>query len=149
RRGASRACARRRAARPRTPRRAAPPRPRSGNRRARRSATLRAPAERRPARRPPRARPPLPRDRLHNRAAWCRSTCVELFYTIADAASATARRTVLDRGLKETVNFRNMYYPEVEADFRARGGTRLPALWDGATLHQGLDAVLRALPAPP
>ena len=74
---------------------------------------------------------------------------MELFYTIAHADSATARRAVIDRGLKDQVDFRNMYYPEVEADFRARGGEALPALWDGAALHQGLEAVLRALPAPP
>jgi hypothetical protein len=74
---------------------------------------------------------------------------MELFYTIADPDCAAARREVMERGLKELVDFRNMYYPEVVHDFEARGGARLPALWDGATLHQGLDAVLRALPAPP
>ncbi len=70
---------------------------------------------------------------------------MELFYTIADQACAQARRAVLELGLKEQVSFRNMYYPEVEADFRARGGQELPALWDGAVLHQGLDAVMRVL----
>jgi hypothetical protein len=74
---------------------------------------------------------------------------VELFYTIADPDCAVARRAVLERGVKEQVDFRNLHYPEVEADFRARGGTRLPALWDGTTLHQGLEAVLTALPARP
>lgn len=73
---------------------------------------------------------------------------MELFYTIADAACATARKEVIDRGLKEQVSFRNMYYPEVQHDFKARGGRALPALWDGKTLHEGLTAVLAALPAP-
>jgi hypothetical protein len=70
---------------------------------------------------------------------------VELFYTIADADSAAARREVVERGLKPRVNFRNLYYPEVTADFTARGGTKVPALWDGETLHQGLPAVLARL----
>jgi hypothetical protein len=73
---------------------------------------------------------------------------MELFYTIADQDCACARLAVMDRGVKPLVDFRNMYYPEVTHDFTARGGTKLPALWDGVTLHQGLDAVLRALPAP-
>jgi hypothetical protein len=70
---------------------------------------------------------------------------VELFYTIADADCAAARKEVYARGLKERIDFRNMYYPEVLADFTARGGERLPALWDGATLHQGLAAVVSRL----
>jgi hypothetical protein len=65
----------------------------------------------------------------------------ELFYTIADSDCAAARHEVLARGLEETVGFRNIYYPEAQADFRARGGLKLPALWDGARLHQGLAAV--------
>jgi hypothetical protein len=69
----------------------------------------------------------------------------ELFYIIADADSAAARRLVSERGLLERVKFRNVDYPEVESDFSARGGKQLPALWDGATLHQGLDAVTAAL----
>ena len=73
---------------------------------------------------------------------------MELFYTIADAACAAARKAVIDRGLKQQVSFRNMYYPEVVHDFKARGGTTVPALWDGARLHEGLNAVLGALPAP-
>ena len=71
---------------------------------------------------------------------------MELFYTIADAACAAARKAVIERGLKERISFRNMYYPEVQHDFKARGGHNLPALWDGQTLHEGLNAVLEALP---
>jgi hypothetical protein len=66
---------------------------------------------------------------------------VELFYTIADAACAAARKAIMAAKLKERVAFRNMYYPEVQHDFKLRGGKELPALWDGQTLHQGLRAV--------
>jgi hypothetical protein len=69
---------------------------------------------------------------------------VELFYEIADAASAEARKLVLASERRDDVRFRNLYYPEVRADFIARGGVRPPALWDGRELHQGLDAI-RAL----
>ena len=70
---------------------------------------------------------------------------MELFYEIADAASAEARKLVMASGRKDEVKFRNLYYPEVRADFTARGGTRPPALWDGRELHQGLDAIRAVL----
>jgi hypothetical protein len=76
---------------------------------------------------------------------------VELFYTIADPDCAVARKAVVDRGLKSLVNFRNLHYPEVASDFTARGGVRLPALWDGVRLYQGLadvTAVLATLSPP-
>lgn len=66
----------------------------------------------------------------------------ELFYIIADADCAAARKAVLDDGIRDQVSFRNLDYPEVAADFDARGGTSLPALWDGERLHQGLAAVM-------
>ncbi len=72
---------------------------------------------------------------------------MELFYTIADADSAAARRAVLEMQLKERVRFRNLYYPEVRDDFRAHGGHTLPALWDGSRMHQGLQSVLNVLTA--
>jgi hypothetical protein len=71
---------------------------------------------------------------------------VELFYTIADPDCAAARKAALARKLD--VRFRNMYYPEVQHDFKQRGGRALPALWDGETLHQGLTAVLAVIEAP-
>jgi hypothetical protein len=70
---------------------------------------------------------------------------IELFHATTDADSAAARKVVVDRGLVEKIRFRNVFYPEAQADFTARGGTRLPAVWDGARLHEGLDAVLLAL----
>jgi hypothetical protein len=69
----------------------------------------------------------------------------ELFHAVADPASAEARRRVSDWGLLERVRFRNVFYPEVQADFAARGGRETPALWDGQTLSEGLEAVLAAL----
>ena len=71
----------------------------------------------------------------------------ELFHAIADAPSATARKLVISLGLEGKVRFRNAVYPEVQADLSARGGTLLPALWDGVALHQGLEQVDRELRA--
>ena len=70
---------------------------------------------------------------------------IELFHAIGDAGSAAARRFISANGLEEKIRFRNMFYPEVEADFRARGGASIPALWDGARLVEGEAAVLEAL----
>jgi hypothetical protein len=72
---------------------------------------------------------------------------VELFYTIADADCATARRAVLASPLRRRVRFRNLHYAEVREDFERRGGHTMPALWDGERLHQGLDAVRAAVEA--
>ena len=69
----------------------------------------------------------------------------ELFYVIADAACAEARKAVLASGKKERIDFRNLHYENVARDFADRGGQTVPALWDGVTLHQGLPAVLAAL----
>jgi hypothetical protein len=66
---------------------------------------------------------------------------LELFNVLAHRPSAEIRRFVTDRGLEPLVRFRNLHYPEVEADFRARGGTELPALWDGQRLIVGLDEI--------
>lgn len=69
----------------------------------------------------------------------------ELFHATNDPSSAAARRMVVERGLEEKVRFRNIFYPEVQADFAARGGSRLPALWDGTRLIEGEAAVLEVL----
>jgi hypothetical protein len=72
---------------------------------------------------------------------------IELFHATNEAASARARRFVVEHGLEAQVRFRNVFYPEVTADLTARGGTRTPALWDGARLVEGEDAVVAALAA--
>jgi hypothetical protein len=71
----------------------------------------------------------------------------ELFHAIGEASSAAARRFVLDQTLGEVVRFRNVTYPEVQADLKARGGTSTPALWDGARLVTGAEAVITRLRA--
>ena len=71
----------------------------------------------------------------------------ELFHVIAEAASGHARQRVVDLGLDELVRFRNLVYPEVKADFDARGGRATPALWDGERLLEGEAAVVAALEA--
>lgn len=68
---------------------------------------------------------------------------IELFHATNEIASASARRRVTELGLD--VRFRNIFYPEVQADFAARGGTQLPALWDGEKLIEGEAAVIAAL----
>lgn len=79
----------------------------------------------------PADRPPLP----------------ELFHAIADSGSAAARRRLVELELERRVRIRNVTYPEVEADLRARGGGAMetPAFWDGRTLAVGEAAVLAAL----
>lgn len=74
-------------------------------------------------------------------------TAFELFHEIADAASAEARRCVVELGIKASVDFRNVAYDEHRADWSARGGQQLPALWDGAQLVQGLGAVIEVMRA--
>jgi hypothetical protein len=75
------------------------------------------------------------------------SDTLELFHRIADPPSAVARRYVVDHALEDRVRFRNLTYPEVEADFHRLGGERTPALWDGRHLHQGAEAVVARLQA--
>src|SRR5204862_47243 len=70
---------------------------------------------------------------------------LELFHAIGDAGSAAARREVVALGLD--VRLRNVFYEEVQADFAARGGKRLPALWNGARLVEGEAEVIAALRA--
>jgi hypothetical protein len=76
---------------------------------------------------------------------------IELFHALEQPDSAAARRAVMELGVKASVDFRNVFYEEAAADLLARGGSlaRLPALWDGERLHEGLPAVQRALAAIP
>lgn len=71
----------------------------------------------------------------------------ELFHAIADEGSAAARRRYVELELGARVRLRNVNYPEVEADLRARSGGALetPALWEAGVLHVGEAAVLAAL----
>ena len=72
---------------------------------------------------------------------------IELFHATNDEGSAEARKLVVDRNLVGQIRFRNVFYPEVQADLDARGGTSTPAIWDGQKLIQGRDAVLAFLGA--
>jgi hypothetical protein len=72
---------------------------------------------------------------------------IELFHATNDADSATARKQVVDRDLVDQIRFRNIFYPEVQADFSARGGTALPAIWDSQRLVSGLAAIEKFLDA--
>jgi hypothetical protein len=67
-----------------------------------------------------------------------------LFHRIADAECAEVRRVIVERGLKPKISFENVL-TDGAAEFARLGGERVPALWDGASLHQGRAAVLAAL----
>jgi hypothetical protein len=70
---------------------------------------------------------------------------LELFHDIAQPESAAVRRFVVEHGHKDRVTFRNVSYDEARADFVARGGTTTPALWDGAQLVVGVEAIAARL----
>lgn len=84
-------------------------------------------------------------DGLLSEGAAAAPAAPELFYELATPDCATARRMVLATGLTEVVTFRNVHYDRARSDHAARGGSTLPALWDGELLHQGLADVLAAL----
>ena len=72
----------------------------------------------------------------------------ELYHRIGDEPSAAARRRVMELGLKDRVDFRNVDFESHAKELADRGGAgAVPALWDGASLHEGLAAVLAALDA--
>ena len=72
---------------------------------------------------------------------------LELFHAISDVGSAEVRRHVVVHGLESRIRFRNVTYPEVLEDLRARGGDSAPAVWDGTVLHQGAAACIARLEA--
>ncbi|MEN9800687.1 MAG: hypothetical protein RL653_4384 [Pseudomonadota bacterium] len=72
---------------------------------------------------------------------------LELFHAISDVGSAEVRRHVVAHGLEGRVRFRNVTYPEVLEDLRARGGESVPAAWDGTVLHRGAAACIARLEA--
>ena len=69
---------------------------------------------------------------------------IVLYHRIDDPGSAVVRRRVVELGLKAQVDFQNVDTDGAEAWTNARGKV-LPALWDGARLHEGEGAVLAAL----
>ena len=69
----------------------------------------------------------------------------DLFHRIAEKDSADVRRRAAQLGILEKVDFRNVDFESHRAALAARGGERTPALWDGAVLHVGREAVLGAL----
>jgi hypothetical protein len=70
---------------------------------------------------------------------------LELFHRIAEPDSAAARRSVGELGLDARVVFRNVDFASHGEALAAHGGATTPALWDGAALHTGLDAVREGL----
>jgi hypothetical protein len=71
----------------------------------------------------------------------------ELFHAIADAPSAQVRRAVVEFDLNDQIRFRNVAYPEVQADLTSRGANQVPALWDGTHWVLGADAIISRLKA--
>jgi hypothetical protein len=69
-----------------------------------------------------------------------------LFHRLADPASAAIRAKIVEAGLKSRIDFQNVD-TEGAAAFASHGGREVPALWDGARLHQGSYAVRLALGA--
>lgn len=70
---------------------------------------------------------------------------LQLFHAIADRGSARVRRYVVEYQLEELLRFRNVAFEEALADLRAHGGEEVPALWDGAELHQGAERIISRL----
>ena len=69
-----------------------------------------------------------------------------LYHRLADPDSAAVRSWIVERGLKPRIDFQNVDTEGAEA-FAALGGARTPALWDGARLHEGADAIRAAVGA--
>jgi hypothetical protein len=66
---------------------------------------------------------------------------LELFHAIACPESAAIRLLIVEHGLSEDVAFRNVAYEEWQTALAFLGGRQIPAMWDGATLYQGTDAI--------
>jgi hypothetical protein len=69
----------------------------------------------------------------------------ELFHRIPETDSAATRRRASELGLLDGLELRNVEFDSHRAALAAHGGGVTPALWDGAQLHVGRDAVLAAL----
>ena len=64
-----------------------------------------------------------------------------------EPASTRVLRYVVEHALQGRVRLRGLHAPPARADWHARGGLSVPALWDGRELHQGAEAVLARLQA--
>lgn len=69
-----------------------------------------------------------------------------LYHRLADPESARVRARIVALGLKARVDFQNVD-TDGAAAFAELGGRRVPALWDGARLHEGIAAIDLALGA--
>lgn len=65
-----------------------------------------------------------------------------LFHRLDDPESATVRREIVARGLKSRIDFQNVDSDDGKSLFEARGGTAVPAIWDGTRLRLGRDAII-------
>lgn len=65
----------------------------------------------------------------------------ELFHEVSDPASALVRMLIVEQGLADAVRFRNVGYDEAREALTAHGGSEVPALWNGATLLVGSEAI--------
>jgi hypothetical protein len=81
---------------------------------------------------------------------------VVLYHRIGDPDSAAVRQRVVELGYARSGSLTGAPAPEPGIDFQnvdtegaaafaARGGRRVPALWDGERLHEGRGAALAAL----
>lgn len=73
------------------------------------------------------------------------AAAAELFHRIEEPASAEVRRRASALGLMSRIALRNVHFEKHAAALAAHGGGETPALWDGAVLHRGREAVLEAL----
>lgn len=62
---------------------------------------------------------------------------IELFHRIDDGASGRLRKRIVELGLKERFDFRNVHFESHLAELSSHGSPQVPAIWDGTTLHSG------------
>jgi hypothetical protein len=71
---------------------------------------------------------------------------LELFVRAGDSVCERVLERV-DDGLRELVRVRDVSQQDARDALHARGGAGVPALWDGARLFSGTEAVLARLRA--
>jgi hypothetical protein len=69
-----------------------------------------------------------------------------LYHRVADPACAAIRTEIVEAGLKPLIDFQNVD-TDAAQEFADRRGREVPALWDGARLHEGGDRVRLAIGA--